>query len=153
MSSDDVNPSGPPPEPFGPSASAPQAPPAPYGTPGYGPPGGPQGYYPQGYGQPPYGQQAYGQPYGQPGYPPPPPYPRPTNTMAILSLVLAFVMAPAGLVLGIIARKQIRQTGEQGEGLALAGIIVGSIACAIWLLVIVFWIIALVAISNSSPTF
>ncbi len=152
MSNDDVNPSGPPPEPFAPSAPAPQAPPASYGTPGYGPPGGQQGYYPQGYGQP-YPQGYRPQGYGQPGYPPPPPDPRPTNTMAILSLVLAFVMAPAGLVLGIIARKQIRQTGEQGEGLALAGIIVGSIACAIWLLVIVFWIIALVAISNSSPTF
>ena len=77
---------------------------------------------------------------------PPPGYPaaygRPTNTMAILALVLAFVFAPAGLVLGIIARKQIRQTGEDGAGLALAGIIVGGIATALFVLIIVFWIIA-----------
>ncbi len=33
---------------------------------------------------------------------------------------------PPGLILGIVARKQIRQTGEDGDGLALAGIIVGG---------------------------
>jgi hypothetical protein len=69
--------------------------------------------------------------------------------MAILALVLAFVFAPAGLILGIIARKQIRQTGEEGDGLALAGIIVGSIACAIWVLVIIIWIAAFASIAGS----
>jgi hypothetical protein len=44
-----------------------------------------------------------------------------TNVMAILSLVFAFVFAPAGIVFGAIAKKQIRQTGEQGAGLAQAG--------------------------------
>lgn len=52
-------------------------------------------------------------------------YPRRTNMMAILALVFAFVVAPAAIVLGHIARKQIRQTGEEGDGLALAGLIVG----------------------------
>jgi hypothetical protein len=122
----------------------PQAPP----PSGYGPP---PGYPPQ----PAYGQPAYGQPaYGPPGYGPPPGYPpaygAPTNTMAILALVLAFVFAPAGLILGIIARKQIKQTGEQGEGLALAGVIVGGIFTAIFVLLIVFWIIAFVALANGS---
>jgi hypothetical protein len=69
--------------------------------------------------------------------------------MAILSLVMAFVFAPAGLVLGIVARRQIRQTGEEGDGLALAGIIVGGIATALFVLGIVFWIIAFVALSNN----
>jgi fatty acid desaturase len=55
---------------------------------------------------------------------------RPTNTLAILALVMAFAFPPAGLVLGIIARKQIRETGEEGDGLALAGIIIGAIALA-----------------------
>jgi hypothetical protein len=73
--------------------------------------------------------------------------------MAILSLVLAFVLAPAGIVLGVIARKQIRQTGEEGDGLALAGIIVGAIITAIWVLVIIFWIIALATISSSVDEF
>ena len=70
--------------------------------------------------------------------------------MAILALVLAFVFAPAGVVLGVMARKQIRQTGEQGDGLALAGIIVGAIACAFWILAIVLWIAVFASLSNAT---
>jgi hypothetical protein len=53
-----------------------------------------------------------------------------TNVCAVLSLALAFVFAPAGLVLGIIARRQIPRTGEGGRGLALAGIIVSALNLA-----------------------
>ena len=84
--------------------------------------------------------------YAAPGYGPPPGYapqwPRPTNTMAILALVMAFVFAPAGLILGIVARRQIRQTGEQGDGLALAGIIIGGIFTALFVLMILFMVVA-----------
>jgi hypothetical protein len=73
--------------------------------------------------------------------------------MAILALVLAFVFAPAGLIMGIIARKQIRETGEEGDGLALAGIIVGGIFTAIFVVLIVFWIIALATITSSVNDF
>jgi hypothetical protein len=78
-------------------------------------------------------------------------YPRQTNTMAILSLVLAFVFAPAGLVLGIMARKQIRQTGEDGDGLALAGIIVGGIATALFALMIIFFVVAVSTAGSFGP--
>jgi hypothetical protein len=130
----------------------PSAPPPPPGYPpaGYGPPGqGAPGYAPAGYGQPGYPPVGYGpRPgYGPPGYPPV--YGRPTNTMAILALVMAFVFAPAGLVLGIVARRQIRQTGEDGDGLALAGIIVGGIVTAIFVFFIVLWIIAFAAFTES----
>ncbi|MGY1710725.1 DUF4190 domain-containing protein [Geodermatophilus sp. SYSU D00758] len=97
---------------------------------------------------------AYGPPPGSgvpPGYPyGPGPYRRPTNTLAVLSLVMAFVFAPAGLVLGIVARRQIRQTGEEGDGLALAGIVVGGIACALVVLLVVLWVVALVALAGVS---
>jgi hypothetical protein len=69
--------------------------------------------------------------------------------MAILALVMAFVFAPAGLVLGIVARKQIRETGEEGDGLALAGIIVGGIFTAIFVLMIIFFVVAVSSVSNS----
>lgn len=49
-----------------------------------------------------------------------------TNGLAIASLVLAFVLAPVGLILGFIARSQIAKNGQQGNGLALAGIIIGA---------------------------
>src|SRR5881628_3750172 len=97
-------------------------------------PNEPPPYRPPSYDQPGYGQPGYGQPgYAPPGYAPPgyggypPYYRRPTNTLAILALVFAFVFAPAGLVLGIMARKQIERTGEEGAGLALAGTIVGGV--------------------------
>ncbi|RFU23013.1 DUF4190 domain-containing protein [Geodermatophilus marinus] len=105
---------------------------------------------PPGWGQVP----AYGPPPG-PGVPPgypygPGPYRRPTNTLAVLSLVMAFVFAPAGLVLGIVARRQIRQTGEEGDGLALAGIVVGAVACALVVLLVVLWVVAVVALAGVS---
>ena len=117
---------------------------SPYGQPSYGQPP----YAQSPYGQPPYGQGQYAQPpYGQPGYGYP--YSRPTNSLAIVSLVLAFVFAPAALVTGIIARRQIRRTHEDGDGLALAGIIVGGIVTAIFAFFIVLWIIAFAAFSSN----
>jgi hypothetical protein len=110
----------------------------PYQPPQYPPPpgsGAPYGGQPA-YGQQPYGQQPYGQqqPYG---YAPV----ATTNTMAILALVFAFIFSPAAIVLGHVAKKQIRQTGEQGEGLATAGLWLGYIFtglyvafCALWLI-------------------
>ncbi len=90
-------------------------------------------------------RRGYGGPQYRRGYGPPPGYgyPRPTNTLAILALVMAFVVSPVGLVLGIVARRQIRQTGEQGDGLALAGIIVGGIGTALGVLAFVFFFLAL----------
>ena len=125
-----------------------QPPPIP---PGYGPP-------PPGYGAPPPG---YGAPPPPPGYGAPPPGyggqpqygyqpggPKPgTNGLAIASLVTGILgccgpLAIAAIVLGIVARGQIKQSGQQGEGLAIAGIICG----ALWLVVSIL----LVATGNSS---
>lgn len=101
-------------------------------------------------------QSGWGQPgYGQPGYGPPPPgyppygYRAPTNTMAILSLVFAFVFAPVGLGLGIAARKQIARTGEEGSGLAMAGIIVGGIFTGFWVLIVVGYVILFAALAHN----
>ena len=74
--------------------------------------------------------------------PPPPPAPYPfqpmaptqTNGMAIASLVCAIgqlVGGPfagiAAIILGHMARRRIRETGEQGDSLALTGLILGYI--------------------------
>jgi Domain of unknown function (DUF4190) len=115
-----------------PSVPPQHAPPPQYGPPAYGPP---PGYPPPGYGPPGYPPAAWG---------------RPTNTMAILALVMAFVFAPAGLIIGVVARRQIRQTGEDGDGLALAGIIVGGIVTAIFVLMIVLMILAFSAATSYS---
>ena len=116
-------------------------------------PGPPPGYpSAPGWGAGGHAPAGYGPPaYGQPGYPPYPPigYPRPTNTLAILALVFAFVAAPAGLIMGIIARRQIQRTGEEGAGLALAGIIVGGIFTALFVLLIVFYVIVFAALAHN----
>ena len=109
---------------------------------------------PQSWGPPPpgWGQQpSWGPP---PGWGPPPSHGwrRPTNQLAPIALVLCFfgVLAPVGLALGIVARKQIRRTGEGGDGLALAAVVVGGVVSTLLLIGIVIWVVALSAIANGS---
>ena len=61
-----------------------------------------------------------------------------TNTLAIVALIGAFVFAPAGLICGIIARNQIKETKEQGDGMALAAILISAVTIVIWLFVVIF---------------
>ena len=101
---------------------------------------GPGPYQGGPYPPPPYGYGGYG------GYPYPP---QPgTNTMAILALVFAFVCAPAAIVFGVLARKQIRRTGEQGWGLATAGFVCGIVFTALSVLWIVFGILLFVSATH-----
>lgn len=58
--------------------------------------------------------------------------------MAIIALVASFVFAPAGLICGIIARGQIRETKEQGDGMALAAILISAVTIVIWLVAVIF---------------
>jgi hypothetical protein len=90
------------------------------------------------------------QPYGDPSYPGypggvapaspgygygvPVPAAAQTNGLAIASLVVALASillcgfpAIVGAILGHVARRQIRERGQAGDGMALAGIIVGWI--------------------------
>ena len=60
-----------------------------------------------------------------------------TNTMAVLSLVFAFLFWPLAIVFGHVARKQIAQTGEGGRGLATAGLVLGYLGMAFFALLIV----------------
>jgi hypothetical protein len=73
--------------------------------------------------------------YGYPGYPA---YPvqRPTNGFAIASLVLGIVWiywigSILALIFGYVARKQIRERGEGGDGLAIAGIVLGWVGVGV----------------------
>ena len=44
--------------------------------------------------------------------------------MAIASLICAFLFAPLGIVFGHISLSQIKRTGEDGHGLAVAGLVI-----------------------------
>jgi hypothetical protein len=85
-------------------------------------------------------------------YVPPPPPPviaqQRTSGLAIASLVCGICQigfpVPTGLVaifLGHAARRRIRRTGERGDGLALAGLILGYIGLAGSLLVFLMFLI------------
>jgi len=84
--------------------------------------------------------------------PPPPGFPPPvrrTNTLAVVSLicgVLCWVVLPvvgavAAVVTGHLARREIRQSGEDGDGLALIGLISGYVHLALGVVLLVLVIV------------
>jgi hypothetical protein len=121
-------------------------------------------------------QQPYADPYAgapvPPGYAVPPGYPAypgygygvpmpvapPNNTFAIVSLVLSLVglacglTAPVGAIMGHVARRQVRERGEGGAGMALAAVIVGWIVTALWLAYVGFLIFLFIIAANSAPS-
>ena len=71
-----------------------------------------------------------------------------TNSMAIVSLVsgiLAWLLCPClggalAVIFGHVARGQIKQSGEAGGGMAIAGLVLGYANLGVTALVIVAWI-------------
>lgn len=120
-----------------------QPPAYPTTPPGYAPYGG-QGYPGAQAPAPAYAPPGYGQGYGYAA-------PRPTNGLAVASLVLSilgfilvlpFVGSLAGAIMGHVSLNQIKVSGAGGRGLALAGIIVGWAGVAIAAVIALFFILA-----------
>jgi Domain of unknown function (DUF4190) len=81
----------------------------------------------------------------------------PTNSNAIVALILGIasllvcsLAGPVAIVIGQRARREIRQTGEQGDGMALAGVITGVVATALMAVVIVAVIVLVIVAAASS---
>lgn len=74
------------------------------------------------------------------------PVQRPTETMAILAIIFAFVFPVLGIVFGVIGRKNIARNGNNGRGLATAGMWLGIVFTVLTLV----YIIVVVAIVASS---
>lgn len=156
------------PGPWQPYQHPPVDPQAPVNYPEYPYPASPpQQPFPQPYGSYPPPPPPYP---GPPGYPSPSPYPGPydpylgyraqqTNGLAIASLVtslagvvfgiplaifcyVGWLIPVAGAIMGGIALGQIRQRGQQGRGMAIAGIAIGSATAA---LLVLFMVIAAAA--------
>lgn len=79
------------------------------------------------------------------------PYAPPTNTKAILALVFAFLFPPVGIVMGHLAHREIRRTGEGGKGLATAGLVLSYVWSVIGFLIVVLVIIGAAAVGSSTP--
>ena len=146
-----------------PYAQQPSTPQQPYAQPQY-----PQ----QPYAQEPYAQQPYAQqypqqyavqPYTQPygagygyAYAPAPP----TNQLAVISLVLGIVglvVVPViasipAIITGHMARRQIRERGEGGDGMAVAGLVTGYLGAVGWTLLFLAIFLPLILVAASSTT-
>lgn len=100
-----------------------------------------QGGYPQHAGYPGYGQQAAYPAYSQPPV-------NPGQSMGLAALITSFFVPIVGLVLGIIGLNQSRKAGL-GNGMAVAGIVVGGV----FTLFIVLYIIVVVMIVAAAPEY
>ncbi|QII04123.1 DUF4190 domain-containing protein [Rhodococcoides fascians A25f] len=107
------------------------------------------------YQNPQYPNPQYGNaPYAGGGYQ----TPAPTNTLAIVSLVLAIlgltflplIASVCAVVCGHLSRGQIKRTGEGGSGFATAGLVVGYVSIALFVIVVGAIILFAVAASTSS---
>ena len=74
--------------------------------------------------------------------------PQKTNGIAIAALISSFFVSVLGIILGFVALSQIKKTGENGRGLALAGIIIGFVAVGITVLIIILQVAAIAALST-----
>jgi hypothetical protein len=78
--------------------------------------------------------------------------------MAIASLVCSLaglvtcISAPVGAILGHVARRQIRERGEGGDGMALAGIVVGWILTALGIVGCGIYVVFFVWLVNQDPS-
>ena len=76
----------------------------------------------------------------------------PLNTVAVLALVFAFVLAPVGVVLGIVGRRQVDRSGERGRGLATAGLVLSVAFLVLGVVIAVLAGVLAAAASTSTPT-
>lgn len=72
--------------------------------------------------------------------------------LGIISLVIPFVgiiTGPLAVILAVIGKKEIQRTGESGNGLGIAGLVMGIIGCAGYALFVVFLVIAAISASTA----
>lgn len=68
-----------------------------------------------------------------------------TNSMAVAAMVSSLVVAPLGIVFGHVALRQIKRTGDEGRGLAKAGLVIGYVLTTLMalflILVVVYFVV------------
>ena len=87
--------------------------------------------------------QGYSSPPVTQGFPSPPsgtPHGE-VNTMATLSIVFAFVFAPAGAALGHLALHQIKQRGQRGRERAIVGLTLSYVIIVLALIALLIWLL------------
>jgi len=64
--------------------------------------------------------------------------------------VLGIFTGIPAIILGHMARRQIRQTGEQGAGMAMAGLVLGYIGVALAVIALILIVVAVGAANTST---
>ena len=82
------------------------------------------------------------------GQPVPTPPAGPTNPLAVLSVVFAFVAPPAGIALGHVALWQIKKHNQPGRRLALIGTVLSYVMTVLLIVALVVWLL----MSRDEPT-
>lgn len=59
------------------------------------------------------------------------------NITAVLALILGVLVSPIALPVGWFAREQIKRSNERGNGIAIAAIVLGSVAIVAWVAIAV----------------
>ena len=78
--------------------------------------------------------------------------PRATSGLAIASLVCAILgLSIPAVICGHMARSRIRETGEGGDGLAVAGLVIGYLGIIVWTLFIIGGVAFTVHMGQSVP--
>ncbi|MGV0784074.1 sensor domain-containing protein [Mycolicibacterium sp. XJ775] len=85
-----------------------------------------------------------------PAGPPPSPPRDEANTFATLSVVFAFLFAPAGAVLGHLGLSQIKRTGQRGRDRALVGLSLSYTLIVVAVAALVIW--AVIPSSSNTTT-
>lgn len=115
---------------------------------------------PQQYPQQPYDPGAawgYGQGYPQNYYGYGYPQPQGTNGMAIAALVcglcglLCLIPGVVGFILGLVSLSQIKRTGQNGRGMAIAGAVTGALFTVGYILLMIFVLSHDQSVGNGEP--
>ena len=69
--------------------------------------------------------------------------------LAPLALALSLLVAPVGVVLGIVALRRIRRDNEPGAGTAVAAIAVGTVVTVAYIVLAALLVLLLVQLHNS----
>lgn len=103
------------------------------------------------FGGAPFGHNPFGAPPAGLPTPAPPPHQRDdTNTPATLSIIFAFLFAPAGAVLGHLGLARSNRTGGRGRDRALIGLTLSYLIVVIAVVALVIW--AVTGRHDATPT-
>ncbi len=80
-------------------------------------------------------------------------YPPRTNTLALVGFIASFMLPIVGIVLGVMARRQIAVSNESGQGLALAAVIIGVVGTTLQVIFFIVWLSLFTWSLSQAPIF